>query len=214
MNIHIVGTERQVAECNAKFGGAHHISSSADTASVTIPVEAVFDFQSPYMGARYPEAYQGPIFLDASLVPVSQSSQKVVRAGKAFGFCGFPTLVNRDVLEISLLDSKDRASLETICTQLGSGFQIVADQVGMVSPRVICMIINEAFYTLEEGTATRDDIDLAMKLGTNYPWGPFEWADRIGLEAVQKLLTTARQATGDERYQVCPLLEEQATLLQ
>jgi 3-hydroxybutyryl-CoA dehydrogenase len=213
MKIHIVGSERQVAECNKKFGGAHQLSSSVDAISIPDLIEVVFDFASPYSGARYPESYQGPVFLDACMVPVSQSAQKVDRIGKAFGFCGFPTLINRDILEISLLDLEDRAALDTICAQLGSGFQVVDDQAGMVSPRIICMIINEAYHTLEEGIATREDIDLAMKLGTNYPWGPFEWADRIGLGAIQQLLTAALNATGDERYQVCPLLGRQATLL-
>ena len=78
----------------------------------------------------------------------------------------------------------------------------------MVSPRVICMIINEAYFTFEEGTASREDIDLAMKLGTNYPFGPFEWADKIGLANVCKLLKAVYEDTGDARYKLCPLLQE------
>jgi 3-hydroxybutyryl-CoA dehydrogenase len=68
------------------------------------------------------------------------------------------------------------------------------------------MIINEAYLTLEEGIASREDIDLAMKLGTNYPYGPFEWADRIGLGNVVRVLRGAQKETGDERYEVCRLL--------
>src|ERR1700710_2457559 len=49
--------------------------------------------------------------------------------------------------------------------------------------RVVAMIINEAYYALDAGVSSKESIDLAMKLGTGYPYGPFEWADRIGLRS-------------------------------
>jgi 3-hydroxybutyryl-CoA dehydrogenase len=77
----------------------------------------------------------------------------------------------------------------------------------MVTPRVIFMIINEACYTLQEGTADMKDIDTSMKLGTNYPFGPFEWADNIGIKHVYETIETMYSDTHDERYKVCPLLK-------
>ncbi|HBK88456.1 MAG TPA: 3-hydroxyacyl-CoA dehydrogenase, partial [Cytophagales bacterium] len=56
------------------------------------------------------------------------------------------------------------------------------------------------------GTATREDIDLAMKLGTNYPWGPFEWCERLGRNHVIRLLNAAYRESGDERYKPSNLL--------
>jgi 3-hydroxybutyryl-CoA dehydrogenase len=73
------------------------------------------------------------------------------------------------------------------------------------------MIINEAYYTVEEGTATRADVDLAMKLGTNYPYGPFEWSQKIGLGSVYDVLLAVYEATHDERYLICPLLKQEAS---
>ena len=84
------------------------------------------------------------------------------------------------------------------------------DQVGMVTPRIICMIINEAYYAVEENVASRSDIDLAMKLGTNYPFGPFEWCDKIGIKNVHRLLKEVFANTNDERYKICSLLEIEA----
>ena len=104
--------------------------------------------------------------------------------------------------------------LEEICKKLGTLFQLVDDRVGLVTPRVICMIINEAYYTLEEGTASRTDIDLAMKLGTNYPLGPFEWSQKIGIKHVYELLEAVYKDTGDERYKICPLLKKECALIQ
>ena len=74
------------------------------------------------------------------------------------------------------------------------------------------MIINEAYYTLQEGTASRADIDTAMKLGTNYPFGPFEWSKRIGIKTIVKLLDNIYADTHDERYKICPLLRSESYL--
>jgi 3-hydroxybutyryl-CoA dehydrogenase len=91
--------------------------------------------------------------------------------------------------------------------QLNWNYKIVEDRVGMVTPRIIFMIINEACYTLQEGTASMQDIDISMKLGTNYPMGPFEWANKIGINHVYQTLENLYQDTHDERYKVCPLLK-------
>jgi 3-hydroxybutyryl-CoA dehydrogenase len=123
------------------------------------------------------------------------------------GFNGLPTLFNRPVLEVSLYRQSDAEMLQRVCEQLGTEYQLVDDRVGMATPRILCMIINEACYTLQEGTASIQDIDLGMKLGTNYPKGPFEWANEIGIENVYKVLKAMYEDTKDERYKICPLLK-------
>ena len=127
-----------------------------------------------------------------------------------FGFCGLPTLLNRPLLEVSLYHEADRAKLAETCAALGTDYRVVADRVGLVTPRVICQIINEACFTVQEGTATMSDVDLGMKLGTSYPRGPFAWANAIGVERVYAVLEALWQDTHDERYKVCPLLKRQA----
>ena len=127
-----------------------------------------------------------------------------------FGFCGLPTLLNRRLLEVSLYHEADRAKLAETCAALGTDYRVVADRVGLVTPRVICQIINEACFTVQEGTATMQDVDLGMKLGTNYPHGPFAWANAIGVERVYAVLEALWHDTHDERYKVCPLLKRQA----
>lgn len=127
-------------------------------------------------------------------------------------FNGLPTFFNRSLLEISLLQPEDKGKVEQICSALDTGFRIVADRVGMATPRVVCMIINEAYYTVQEGTASREDIDQGMKLGTNYPYGPFEWCERIGIAHVYELLEAVYEDTKDERYKICPLLKREYML--
>lgn len=69
------------------------------------------------------------------------------------------------------------------------------------------MIINEAYFTVQEGTASKTDIDLGMKLGTAYPKGPFEWCEEIGIANVYETLAALYEDTGDERYKICPMLK-------
>ena len=69
------------------------------------------------------------------------------------------------------------------------------------------MIINEAYFALGEIVGTREDIDTAMKLGTNYPYGPFEWTKLIGLRNIYSLLQ--EMSRENKRYQPAPAMNEE-----
>ncbi len=87
------------------------------------------------------------------------------------------------------LDAAASEEIQAIAgARFGDDLIFVKDSPGFVSPRIVAMVINEAFFTLEAGTATKAEIDIAMKLGTGYPFGPFEWAEKIGLENIKELL--------------------------
>lgn len=118
-----------------------------------------------------------------------------------------PGFIGRGLAEVSLYRADEQPKLDALMQRLGWKYTLVNDRVGMVTPRIIFMIINEACYTVQEGTATMHDIDVSMKLGTNYPFGPFEWADKIGIKHVYETLEALYQDTHDERYKVCPLLK-------
>jgi len=77
---------------------------------------------------------------------------------------------------------------------------------GFIFPRTIVQIINEAYFALEEGVASREDIDRAMKFGVNYPKGPFEWA-RNKEKVVITLLEELLLLTKDLRYKPNSLLK-------
>lgn len=67
-------------------------------------------------------------------------------------------------------------------------------------------MINEAFFTLYTGVATKEDIDTGMKLGTNHPMGPLELADFIGLDVCLSIMRVLHAGLGDGKYAPCPLL--------
>lgn len=123
------------------------------------------------------------------------------------GINALPGFMDRKLIEVSIHNDSDKDRLDTLMQNLGLEYRLVNDRVGMVTPRVLFMIINEACYTLQEGTASMKDIDISMKLGTNYPMGPFEWADKIGIKYVYETLNAIYNDTHDERYKICPLLK-------
>jgi 3-hydroxybutyryl-CoA dehydrogenase len=197
MQIFIVGNADHLEEARLKFG-SHHPVGLANEPVILEKNELLFDFtihDHPERVARYLQL-PGTIFLNCSFV----SLHHLGVSHKLFGFCGLPTMFNRSLLEVSCAQATDQEELKGVLSRLGTGYGLVADQAGMVAPRIIARIINEAFLALEEGTATRSDIDLAMKLGTNYPWGPFEWCERLGQKNVLRLLESVYQNTGDQRY--------------
>ncbi len=69
------------------------------------------------------------------------------------------------------------------------------------------MIINEAYYALGDGVSSKADIDIAMKLGTGYPYGPFEWSQLIGLKNINELLLQLMKL--DKKYSPAPALTKE-----
>ncbi len=114
------------------------------------------------------------------------------------------TFINREVWEIATCKED---VVKEIFKKLEWEYIKVADEPGLVSARIISMIVNEAFFALGEGVSTKGEIDVAMKLGTNYPYGPFEWSDKIGLEKVHHLLEKLSKT--DSRYSVAPAMKKQ-----
>lgn len=107
---------------------------------------------------------------------------------------GWPGFLQREIWEIAFAEKEIFVPL---FQKLSWKIIAVKDEPGLVSARVVSMIINEAFYAFNEKISTKKEIDLAMKLGTNYPFGPFEWAEKIGLEKVSDLLKVL--AVNDKR---------------
>lgn len=214
MKILIVGGPAHLDECREKFTGKElmHAESHGGAERFLSGSDVVFDFLIDTKPASF-SIYASTsltVFVNTCMLSLAElTGKRQSFQCTPIGFNGFPTLFNRKCLEVAVLDPQDIPQLEKICNALQTEFELVDDRVGLVTPRVLCMIINEAFYTVEEGTATREDIDLAMKLGTNYPYGPFEWCERIGLSNVYQLLQALYDDTKDQRYKICPLMKKE-----
>lgn len=216
MKILIIGEPSHLSEFQSKFGKDHEYSlvSEHREAEKFLQVNDItFDFIIDEEPQEF-EIYRDKsvtVFLNTckiSLGELAHPASEPIHC-TIFGFNGIPTFLNREILEVSLHKERDQPLLNKICESLQTKFIAVDDRVGLVTARVVAMIINEAFYAVQEGTATPDDIDLAMKLGTNYPFGPFEWARRIGIKHIYELLDALYEDTRDERYKICPMLKKE-----
>lgn len=122
------------------------------------------------------------------------------------GINAIPGFLQRKQLEITTPFGSDE-TLTGFLSTIWEGLISVNSRVGMVTPRIVFMIVNEAFYTLQEGTAQKNAIDTAMKLGTNYPFGPFEALQIFGIKNIFETLNAIYEDTRDERYKICPALK-------
>jgi 3-hydroxybutyryl-CoA dehydrogenase len=122
---------------------------------------------------------------------------------------GWPGFLRRHVIEASTNDESAKNSVQDIFSFLGKRVEWLPDTPGFVTARVIAMIINEAWFALDENISTRQEIDAAMRLGTNYPQGPFEWCEKIGIKNVHALLNEL--AKTEQRYHPNGLLTKHIT---
>ena len=115
---------------------------------------------------------------------------------------GWNGFLQREIWEIA---ASNKEPAENLFLNLGWKTIFVKDQPGFVAARVISRIINEAFFALGENVSTKEEIDLAMKLGTNYPQGPFEWAEKIGAKNIVDLLNRLKKE--NIMYEPAPALK-------
>ena len=129
-------------------------------------------------------------------------------------FCGFgyvPPLADSKVIEVApglLTSEAARQALINLVKALEKEPVVVGDSAGLVGPRIVALIANEASQALMEGIASAADIDAAVKLGANYPHGPLEWGDLIGLDTVYAVIRGLQEEHGEDRYRPSPLLRK------
>ena len=98
------------------------------------------------------------------------------------------------------------SEVEAAAEKMGKTVVCSQDYPGFIVNRILIPMINEAVFALYEGLATAEDIDAAMKLGTNQPMGPLTLADFIGLDTVLAIAEVLHEGLGDSKYRPCPLL--------
>lgn len=215
MKILLTGEQERAEELRLRLNsaGAHEIDySDGDEDEDFRDYDCIFDLNfddDPSVLPLYASLRDKPVFVNAvklSLNEAAYTSGEKIRC-MLFGFNALPGFISQGKWEISLYRKFQTPELDKLAKQLGIEYLPVEDRIGLIKPRIICMIINEACFTLQEGTATIEDIDLGMKLGTNYPHGPFEWCDKIGITPVFETLAALYEDTKDERYKICALLK-------
>jgi 3-hydroxybutyryl-CoA dehydrogenase len=130
--------------------------------------------------------------------------------GNVVRYNGWHTFAERQLVEASCSDPRVKEQATEYFLSINKTIEWIPDIPGFLSARVITMIINEAYYTLQDNISTREEIDIAMKLGTNYPYGPFEWSQLIGLKNIYRLLKKLEET--NPRYSPAQLLVQESSL--
>lgn len=112
-------------------------------------------------------------------------------------------------LGLARADQCGMAAFRTVCATLGrAGFACspLDDVAGLVVLRLIAMLVNEAADAVAYGICSADAIDVAMRYGVNYPRGPMEWSEQVGLHMFARALANLREHYGEERYRTSALI--------
>jgi 3-hydroxybutyryl-CoA dehydrogenase len=120
--------------------------------------------------------------------------------------CGFFTLPTGGAVELVRATDLARQFFEG----LGRPVIDIEDCVGGVIGRMVCQVINESCFAVQEGIGTPEDVDAGMELGLNHPRGPFAWMEAIGAAQVLRTLDGLHAFTGEERYRAAPWLRLRA----
>lgn len=153
-----------------------------------------------------------PIFSSSVTITIAEQVTWMKHPERLIGIGAFPTLLQGSVMEFvagNFTDSSTRSSAKFFAIALGKEAIFVRDSVGLVMPRILSMLVNEACFAMAEGVAAGTDIDTAMKLGTNYPHGPVEWGERTGAKHILAVMESLHKQDG-ERYRPAPLLQKAA----
>lgn len=146
---------------------------------------------------------------NTSSIPITELAALVSNPQRVVGMHFFnPVQVMKLIEIVRALQTSDHTTkiIQDISMKLGKTAVVVKDSAGFVSNRVLCPMINEAIFALEEGVATKEDIDTVMKLGMNHPMGPLELADFVGLDVLLDVLEVLYREYQDPKYRASPLL--------
>ena len=145
---------------------------------------------------------------NTSSLSVTEIASVTYRAKKCVGMHFFNPVHKMKLLEVVRAletDAETLAAAVDLGKRMGKEVVVVKEAPGFITSRINAMIGNEAFYMLQEGIATAEDIDKALKLGLNHPMGPFELVDLVGLDTRLHILEYLHKSLG-EKFRPCPLL--------
>jgi 3-hydroxybutyryl-CoA dehydrogenase len=147
---------------------------------------------------------------NTSSLSITEMASITFRAENCIGMHFFNPVPKMKLLEIVRALETSEATLQAcveVGRRMGKEVVVIRESPGFVTSRINAMIGNEAFYMLQEGIASAEDIDKALKLGLNHPMGPFELVDLVGLDVRLSILEYLHKTLG-EKYRPCPLLSQ------
>ena len=148
---------------------------------------------------------------NTSSLSITAVASAVGRPDKVVGLHFFNPVPRMALIEIirgAATADETYEAAKALSERLGKTAVTVNEYPGFVVNRILIPMINEAVFMLQEGVASAEDIDTAMKLGANHPMGPLALADLIGLDVCLAIMELLRDEMGEGKYRPAPLLRK------
>ncbi|MBL8917390.1 MAG: 3-hydroxybutyryl-CoA dehydrogenase [Myxococcaceae bacterium] len=199
----------------AALGRLKTASSVLDTRDVDIAIEAVSENEELKKRIfRDLDAVVRPggvLATNTSSIPITRIAAVTKRPDAVIGMHFMNPVPLMQLVELirgAATSDATYAATKALAEKLGKTTVVSKDFPGFIVNRILIPMLNEACFALHEGLASPQDIDTAMKLGTNQPMGPLTLADFIGLDTVLAIAKVLHEGLGDDKYRPSPLLKQ------
>jgi 3-hydroxybutyryl-CoA dehydrogenase len=153
----------------------------------------------------------GVLATNTSSIPITRVAASTRRPDAVIGMHFMnpvPVMQLVEIIRGAATSDETYRRTRALAERMGKTCVTSRDFPGFIVNRILIPMLNEAAYALMEGLGSAEDIDTAMKLGTNQPMGPLQLADFIGLDTVLFIATVMHEGLGDPKYRPCPLLRQ------
>lgn len=148
---------------------------------------------------------------NTSSLSITELASSTSRPARVVGMHFFNPATRMKLVEVVRGEVTSQETIDAVvdlAKKLGKTPIVINDSPGFLVNRMLIPMINEAAYILLEEVARKEDIDLSMKMGANFPMGPLELADLIGVDVCLNIMESFYKEFGDPKYRPCPILRK------